>query len=61
MPAKKTSTIRQHEPLRIPEGWEGQARSLVTQLELMMDDIYRRLGKLKEEIDELKERVDSIE
>ena len=42
---------RQHEPLRIPEGWGGQNRALIVQLERILDDIYARLparGKIKE-------------
>lgn len=32
--------IRKHEPLRVPHGWEGQARALVVQLERILSDIY---------------------
>ena len=51
---------RQHEPLRIPEGWGGQNRALIVQLERILDDIYARLparGKVKE----LEERVSALE
>ena len=36
-------TARQHERLRVPDGWQGQARALVLQLERIHDDIYNRL------------------
>jgi len=42
------NTSRQHEPLRTPDGWTGQNKMLVAQMEEMLDDIYRRLGKLKD-------------
>lgn len=32
--------IRKHEPLRVPQGWEGQARALVVQLERILNDVY---------------------
>ena len=40
----------QHQPLRKPEGWTGQDAALVIQLERQLDDIYRKLGALKEKI-----------
>lgn len=42
-------SIRGHEPLRVPEGWNGQSRALVVQLEHLLDDIYRRFGRLRME------------
>ena len=36
---------RQHERLRVPEGWQGQARALIQQLERIHDDLYNLLGK----------------
>lgn len=44
--AKQYSTIQQHEPLRVPEGWDGDRRRLIAQLEEIFDDIYRRFGRL---------------
>lgn len=44
--ANKYSTIQQHEPLRLPEGWTGDRRRLIAQLEEIFDDIYRRFGRL---------------
>lgn len=43
-----------HEPLRVPDGWKGQDRALVIQLDRLMDDIYNRLGKLMETQTELR-------
>lgn len=41
------STIQQHQPLRIPAGWGTQERRLIAQLEEVLDDIYRRFGRLR--------------
>ena len=46
---------KQHERLRTPEGWSGQSRALIQQLERIHDDIYLLIGKLEEEIKEIKE------
>ena len=44
-----------HSPLRVPDNWTGQYRTLVIQINNMMDDIYRKLNDLKKEIEELQE------
>lgn len=36
--------MRQHDPLRIPERWTGQDRSMVIQLERILDDIYAHMN-----------------
>ena len=36
---------RQHEVLRVPQGWSGQDRELIMQLERIHDDLYNRLVK----------------
>lgn len=36
-----------HEPFRIPQGWTGQERRLVAQMEEVFDDLYRRFGRLR--------------
>ena len=38
--------VRQHEHLRVPQGWTGQDKALVIQLERILDDIYKRFGRL---------------
>lgn len=38
--------IRQHEPLRVPAGWNGQDKSLVIQIERVLTDLYRLFGIL---------------
>lgn len=38
--------IPQHEVLRTPQGWTGQERDLIVQLERIHDDIYRRFRKI---------------
>lgn len=47
MSDQKYSTIHQHEPLRAPAGWDAQEKRFVAQLEEVLDDIYRRFGRLK--------------
>ena len=42
----KYITYQQHEPLRVPEGWNMQEKKFVGQLEEILDDIYRRFGRL---------------
>ena len=46
--AENKQTIRQHEPLRVPQGWTEQARALVIQIERVFDKIFSLLGKRKE-------------
>jgi hypothetical protein len=36
--------IRQHEALRVPQGWNGQDKALVIQLERVLTDLYRLYG-----------------
>ena len=47
MPREKYNTIQQHEPLRVPESWTGQERRFVSQLEEILDDLYRRFGRIR--------------
>ena len=51
---------RQHPPLRVPEGWQGQSRALIIQLEQILDDIYARLPE-RGAIKDLEERVTALE
>lgn len=46
--ADKYSTIQQHQPLRVPAGWDKQEKAFVVQLEEILDDLYRRFGRLSE-------------
>lgn len=43
---KNKSVIPQHEPLRVPQGWNEQDRSLVIQIERVHDDIYKHFKPL---------------
>lgn len=45
----KERYVRQHPPLRVPIRWKGEDRSLVIQLESILDDIYTKLGRLTQE------------
>ena len=55
--------IPQHEVLRTPQGWTGQERDLIVQLERVHDDIYKHFRPLRIEdfsdelIEALKERL----
>ena len=41
-------TYRNHQPLRVPQGWTGQDRSLVIQLERLLNELYNLAGRLEE-------------
>lgn len=41
------NTIQQHQPLRVPHSWGTAERRFVAQLEEVLDDIYRRFGRLR--------------
>ena len=64
---KNKSVIPQHEPLRVPQGWNGESRGLVIQLERIHDDIYKHFTPLDikdfspELLAALKEKLDEIE
>ena len=45
--ADEYSTIQQHQALRVPKGWGQQEKMLIVQLEEILDDIYRRFGRLR--------------
>ena len=38
--------IRQHEALRVPQGWKGQDKALVIQLERVFNDLYKVFSNL---------------
>jgi len=40
------SMIPQHEPLRVPTGWNSESRAFVIQLERIHDDIYKHFTPL---------------
>ena len=43
----KNVTIQQHQPLRTPAGWGRQEKAFIVQLDEILDDIYKRFGRLK--------------
>ena len=43
--AGNNKMLRQHESLRVPQGWIGQAKDFVVQLERIFTDIYQKLHK----------------
>ena len=64
---KNKSVIPQHEPLRVPQGWNNEDRGFVIQLERIHDDIYRHFIPLTikdfspELLAALKEKLEEIE
>ena len=46
-------TVIQHQPLRTPQGWNGQETALVMQIENLFNDVYRLISILQEKIKEL--------
>lgn len=55
MTQRRRPPQRQHEMLRVPEGWNEKSRALVIQLEGILDDIYWRLGELREAVKKLQD------
>lgn len=47
------ATIKQHEQIRVPNGWDGQSKALVIQINRVFDDIYRMIGLMEQRITEL--------
>ena len=47
MAKSPNANIQQHQPLRIPAGWDRQEKAFINQLEEIFDDIYRRFGRLR--------------
>ena len=52
--------IRQHDPLRVPQGWKGQDRSLVIQLEHLLTDLYRLTSETENALASLKADIDDL-
>ena len=43
----------QHQPLRVPRGWDDQSRALVIQIEALFDDLYTKVGQLRTVVDSM--------
>ena len=54
-------TIKQHQPLRPPEGWNTKEVSLVYQIEHLISDLYKEVSLLKDAVNKLDERVKALE
>lgn len=50
--------VQQHQPIRVPNGWNENDKTLVIQLEEVLDDIYRHFGRL--EWEDLSEKLKAI-
>lgn len=44
---RKYVTVWQRQPLKVPAGWSEEERRFVEQLEEVLDDIYRRFGRIR--------------
>ena len=55
----KRPAQHQHEALRVPKGWVGEDKSLVIQLENILDDIYWRIGTLRDAMKKMQEGDDN--
>ena len=60
--------MRQHEALRVPQGWDGQAKALIIQLERILDRLYQFTEKTEKDLsekggtlEELSEDLDTVE
>jgi hypothetical protein len=51
----KQKQVKQHEPLRVPVRWTEQERSLVIQLNRILDEVYAMIGTLEQKIKELQQ------
>ena len=51
----------QHQPLRVPARWKDEERALVIQLERLLDQLYIETGRLRDETEALKARVEELE
>lgn len=49
------ATIKQHERVRVPAGWDGQSKDLIVQLNRIFDDIYIKLGKIEKRLAEIED------
>ena len=57
----KVITVLRHEPLRVPQKWDGDSRALVIQLERVLDDAYARIGDLTKRVKELEAAVAALQ
>lgn len=44
---RKAVSRKQHEALRVPQGWKEQDRALIMQLERILDDLYSKFGRIR--------------
>lgn len=54
-------SIKQHEPLRVPQGWREQERGLVIQLNRILDEVYGLLGTIQQKIDAIQAEIDELQ
>lgn len=44
---RKAVSHKQHEALRVPNGWSEQDKAFVIQLERILDDLYSKFGRIR--------------
>ena len=44
---RRYSTVWQRQPLKVPGNWNEDERRFVMELEQVLDDIYRRFGRIR--------------
>lgn len=47
---RKPNNVKQHEPLRIPQGFNTEERALVMQIDRMMDDLFATIGRIEKRL-----------
>ena len=64
--SNKPVTVMQHEPVRVPQGWNEQDKSMITQLNRLLDEVFKQFRGASGSHDgmmtkEDKEKLDGIE
>ena len=52
---RRIMTVKQREPLRVPQHWNAEDRAFVIQLNGQLDEIYAKIGKLEQRVKVLEE------
>ena len=54
--ANSTNQI-QHQPVRVPQGWQGQNVTMIMQVNQLFDDVYRHLAVIEKKLKEIEEAL----
>ena len=58
---RRYNRLKQHEQLRVPNGWKEQDKALIIQLERIFDDIYSKLGPTADKIQRTVSNTQTVE